>query len=337
MSALMLSASRGVIALALLCWTLVPATASAGGDSGLAGDHSELPAVAAGPPAPLQGPALACDGSSVAQVVGLSGVAMAQAPGQPPRNLACDDVVHACETLITSPGARVGLLADDVFTQVDTDSRLEIGGGPGVSLFLHSGGMRLIDTRGSGSPDYHVGTPNARISGRGGDAELQVGLEHTAAVTLACSHVGTLKVSSAGQGAAAEAGSCREADGRSLRSLAAGEPRIGLPDAMDCGFKVATWDDFAPGDVAAPPFGPAAFPGVGPAQEFRRQPCDIPGSACGKTFTEETGPIVQGGGLNSTGGGGPPPPGVGPALQGGGLNGTGGGGPLPPGVGGVLP
>jgi len=317
-----------MIAAALLCWALAPFSASAGGDAGIGGIRAGLPLVETGPPASLQAPDLACDGSTVAQVVGLSGVVLAQVPGQAPRNLACDDVVRACETLVTSPGARVGLLADDVFAQVDTDSRLEIGGGSGVSLFLHSGGVRLIDTRGADAPDYHVGTPYARISGHGGDAELRVGVQRTSAVTLACSHAGTLHVASGKRDAQAEAGSCREADGRSLRRLQAGEPRIGLPDAMDCGFEVATWKDFAPGDVAAPPFGPAAFPGVAAAQAFRRQPCDIPGSACGKAFPRASGPILQDGGLNSTGGGGALPPGVGaPALQGGGLSSTGSGGP----------
>jgi hypothetical protein len=226
----------------------------------------------------------ACQGDGVvAQVTTVSGAAYAQAPGRDPRSLSCDDAIHACETVVTSPGARVGLLSDDVYFQVDTDTRARLSGSEGApELWLEVGGVRIVDPRGADAPAVRVSTPHVTASGAGVDAELWVRLRGAVDETRVCQHDGALDLSPRAAGPQRlEAGSCAEIGGSALDVAAGAEPAIGVADLLSCDFDVAL--DLTPTDVAAPPFGASAFPDVQAASAFRRDPCDNPGSGCGGT------------------------------------------------------
>ena len=280
-----------------------PGLARAGGDSGMAGAAAPPP-VASGPPTPIQEPDLRCDGSVVAQVVTLSGSVRAQAAGAAPRSLACDDPIRACDTLVTGSGAHVGLLVAGVLAQLDGDSRVSLGAGSSPRLFVHSGGVRLVDPRPATAEPWQVGTPQGPIHGTAGDAEVRVGQEHTASSSSVCLRRGAGHIAASGAAGGVAAGQCAQLEGGELRRAALRAGSIELASALSCPVELAgAAGRFSPGDVAAPPFGLGAFPAVPAADTFRREPCDVPGSICGK-------------GLSGTGGFTDPNPATGPGGPG---------------------
>ncbi len=239
--------------------------------------EEELPAVSSAPPEKAQ-PA-SCQGDSsdvVGRVVATSGSVHAQSPGSDPRSLSCNDVIHACETVITSPGARVGLMSGDVYAHLDSDSQLQIGrDGDLPKLLLRSGNMRLIDARESGAPAIAVSTPHLSTRAQETDTEMFINAD---ANTRVCNHLGSVDVAATAGGAPLSLGaSCAVSNGIDVSAGAASAPSLDVQDAPQCEFQIANL--FTPTDVASPDFGLAAFPGSDPAGNFLRDPCEA--SGCG--------------------------------------------------------
>ena len=238
-----------------------------------------------------------CGGDgAVARVVALSGAVHAQAPGGDPRALSCNDQVNACDTIITSPGARVGLMSQDVLAHVDTDTRLQIGTqNDAPDLFVRSGALRVIDTRASDASNYRVNTPHVSAAGTQGDTEVFVGIQQALARTRVCNHDRDVQLTGAsGQVLNAAAGSCAvAAAGAALQSAPGSAPSIDTTSASPCALELASLVGLLGPDVAqGPPFGLPGFPGVGAPNNFQRGQCDNPGSGCGGSVTPTPPPTV---------------------------------------------
>ena len=128
-------------------------------------------------------------GENAAQVVSLGGAAWAQAPGEDRRALTCDDVVKSCETVITAPGSRVGLLSDDVYTLLGGDSQVVARrGDAGTTLDVKTGSLRVIDARAGDDAALQLRTRDAILrASDDSDAEITVLVEPTGTYTRVCS------------------------------------------------------------------------------------------------------------------------------------------------------
>jgi hypothetical protein len=238
------------------------------------------PSVSAAPPplAPQANAPAPCEGNApVGQVVAVSGAAHAQAPGQAPRSLACDDALRACEELVTEPGASLGFLSGDVLVRVGGGSRVSLGGSEGApDLFVHQGSVRSTDGRPAGAAPVRLVTRDLAASATGADAELEAG---AGAPSRLCAYDGSAAVEAGAASHTLAAGQCLAAEGGGVtRFAAAGAPALGLAGPGFCAYEVALDDSLTPGDVAAPP--PDVFPGGDPAGDAPRDPCDKPGASC---------------------------------------------------------
>lgn len=222
-----------------------------------------------------------CD-ADVAQVVSLGGAAWAQAPGEERRALTCDDVVRSCETIITAPGSRVGILNEDIYTLLGGDSRVvAVEREQGTELELKRGALRVVDARSGDDSQFVLRTRDALFRARDVDAELVLRVEPTGTFTRVCSHEGNVSMTPFG-GAELVAGTaaCAIADASGARLVEGRAPEIEVGSPLGCGLPVARLDErFDPRDVAAPPIG-GSFPGIDPATDLARRPCDSP-SVCG--------------------------------------------------------
>lgn len=233
------------------------------------------------PGAALAGP------TAVGQVVALSGAVQAMAPGADPRTLSCNDTLYEGETLATSPGARVGILFQDVYAQLDTDSQLAVSGqSGGPELKVVSGAVRIVDTRiDSDAPLYVIATPHFSAQGRGGDTEVWVSSATGQSQSRICAREASVRISGTAS-TRVEAGTCVLATSGAMQpSASESKPSIGLAGTSAC---APEFDPvaarFTPYDVAAPPFGLQDFPNVLAADAAPRDPCDQPGSGCSRDF-----------------------------------------------------
>ncbi|MDJ0785427.1 MAG: hypothetical protein QNK05_01395 [Myxococcota bacterium] len=218
-----------------------------------------------------------CQGDGVvAQVVSLGGTAWAQAPGEDRRALTCDDVVRACETVITAPGGRVGLLNEDLYTLLGSDTYARVGeDGEGSHLYLDAGALRLLDARSSDDAKLLVSTRDATLHATRVDADVSLWSRVAGPFTRICTHFGDVGVfPHEGTAVVAGSASCAETDRASAQVLAGADPEIEVGSPLDCGLP-AVADRFDPTDVAAPPL--SGFPGVDVASNIARRPCDATG------------------------------------------------------------
>ncbi len=243
------------------------------------GTEPTPPPVSAAPPAPAPrafAPAVCVGDAPIGQVVSVAGAAHAQAPGEAPRSLACDDALRACEEIVTAPGASLGFLSGDVLVRVGGDSRVALAGAEGApNLFVHQGAVRSTDGRSAGAAPVKLGTRDLAASASGADAELSVG---AAGPSRLCTYAGSAAVEAGATSRTLAAGQCLAAEGGGVASFAAvGEPALGLEAPGFCAFEVALDDSLTP-SVGAPPAD--IFPGGDPADDVPRDPCDEPGSGC---------------------------------------------------------
>ncbi len=216
----------------------------------------------------------ACTGDAsqtVGRVVAKSGQVHAEGADGQRRALACNDVIHPCDTIVTSGGGRVGLLTGDLYAHVDEESRLEIGTeGTLPSLVLQAGAARVIDARADGAEGIPLRTPHLRTTARATDTELWVG----GADTRLCNHVADLDVAARDGGDPYRLGSgCAVSSGSAVAASDAAAPSIDVQDAPGCEIEVARF--FSPSDVALPGF--SSFPDSGAADVFRRDACEASG------------------------------------------------------------
>ncbi|MCP3985610.1 MAG: hypothetical protein GY723_14565 [bacterium] len=217
---------------------------------------------------------LGCDADPdlvVGQVVAKTGAVQAQRPGEDPHSLSCNDVIHACETVITTSGSRVGVLTSDVYAQIDTESRLQIDtDGDQHSLLLRSGALRVIDARGDGAVAMQVATPHLVTQALRTDTELWVS---DAGSTRLCNHTASVQVAGQDGGASLDlTAGCAVSEGQGVSAQAHTAPTINVQDTPSCEVEIAGL--FTPTDVAAPQFGGMVFPNVGAADAFRRGACE---------------------------------------------------------------
>jgi hypothetical protein len=238
------------------------------------------PPVSAAPPPPAPrayAPAACVGDAKVGQVVAVTGTAHAQAPGQPPRPLACDGALLACEEIVTAPGASLAFLSGDVLVRVGGDARVTLAGTEQApDLFVQRGALRSTDGRSVGAAPVQLGSRDLAASASGADAELET---KQAGPSRLCAYAGSAAVEVGATSRSLRAGECLAAEGGGVASFAAaGEPTLGLGAAGFCEFEVALDDSLAPGDVAAPPLD--FFPAGGVGDDVPRDPCDEPGAGC---------------------------------------------------------
>ncbi len=227
-------------------------------------------------------------GPKVAEVVTLSGSAIAAAPDRPDRPLACGDFVYAGERVVTATESRLGLLSDDSFAQLDAETTLAVGLTPAglPDLTLEKGRVRVVDLRSEGAPlRLAVGDIETALigndveaiaSGDAGDARL-------------CSLDRPIQVVNGGAAVEALPGQCVSTRGEEalLATTSAGDS-LPLADAgEECPVSVAFGAasmHFLPIDAAID--GQASEFGVPPSSAGPdRDPCGDPGSAlCGSTI-----------------------------------------------------
>lgn len=222
-----------------------------------------------------------CEGDEsqvVGRVVARDGVAKAYRQGESePRSLSCNDVIHACETVTTEAGARVGILTGNVYAHLGAGSRLQISGAATPQLSLDAGRVRLIDPRKEGSPSLTVRTPHLSVAAQGSDTEFFVNAGGVS--TRLCNHLSSVDVTS-GDSSLAVASACAVSDGDRISEMASADPTIDVQDAPSCEFDVAGLHEPTI-DIAA--FGMPSFPNAGEASGFNRGACEA--SSCGVNVT----------------------------------------------------
>jgi hypothetical protein len=238
------------------------------------------------------GAAYAAD-DALGRVNSVTGQATAQRPGEEPRPLACGDPVYSDDTLRTAPGARVGVMLDDVATHLDAATQVKLGrtaeSQPAATLEV--GKVRMIDPRDAGAP-ARLAALDAHADVVGNDAEAYVFAEKVGPYAMLCEWDSPLSV---GRGdaerLAADPGECVISKPKEPLYVAkAHDERIPAAAPEDCDLtpEIASrtgspLHHLTPADVAAAgpmDSGVAGLGGVNPAVDpaFARNPCDVSGS-----------------------------------------------------------
>jgi hypothetical protein len=240
---------------------------------------------------PATASAQATDDVALGEVVSITGdvIAIEAATGAR-RTLVCGDSLHHGDTVVTSTGARAGLLFDLVYVQLDPGTRLALARDAAgrMDLELDEGRVRVIDPRREGDPLRLVaGTAHARIAGN--DAEAYLLAEKAGTYAMLCEWDDPLQVTRGAESRSASPGECVIAKSREpLYTAKAHDERIAFADADRCEAgmdPLAVADLFSPTDVAAGPLGFDPFPDPVDSGPLDRSPCDEPGSGC-------SGPLV---------------------------------------------
>jgi hypothetical protein len=220
-------------------------------------------------------PLLPASAEITGAVISTTGSAYAEGAGGK-RSLGCRAQVREGERILTEAGARLALVAGDVYVQIDRAANLGIGrnaaGAP--SIEIASGRVRLIDTRSAGGSPFEIRTPHSQASGLGTDTEVVV----SGARTELCEGAADLDVTAREGNASlvARAGQCvTVSSGDSPSTAVKGEATIALAGAEGC-IKVAAVNHFTP-DVAAPPPTIGLAP-IDPDRTFDL--CSDPGAGC---------------------------------------------------------
>ena len=237
----------------------------------------------------------------VGRVAAVAGSVQAEGPDGT-RALACGDAVNAGERLIIGEGARLGVLSDALYAQIDgvggasqVQAGLTDAGLPDWSL--EAGRIRVVDTRGPDAAGAaRLATPHAAARGVASDSEAYVLAEKAGAYSIVCEWGEPLAVTRMGdpdESLTAAPGECAVAKpGEPLYKAAAQEERMGLAGSDGCGMGGLAGVGSGATDLASrfgaplPPvamgFGGAdggLLPPAPPA--FSRQPCDDPGACFG--------------------------------------------------------
>lgn len=254
------------LAIALL--TLAPLAALADGSGTIKTPHSSEA------PKPRTAERADCYGNApLGQVASVQGDVRAVAPDGSSRALACDDVVSACETVVTGAGASAGLLIDDVVVQVGPDSAAVLSARPGPEIAIERGAVRVVDVRDNASDRVQLYTPALSASTGRGDSELL----RTGDSVRVCAHDEPLVITVGDRAQSVPAGSCLETQlAGGLAGFPASAPSVPLDDSGSCPFRVAGAPGLLPPVSSPPPGGP----GVDPFDPPGRDSCDDPGSGC---------------------------------------------------------
>lgn len=185
------------------------------------------------PPGPCTG------GARIGPVVALRGEASVRAPGGESRRLACNDVIRACDEVVTEPGASLSLFAGDVLVRLGPDAGVVVSGTAAAPvLFVVRGAVRSTD--GSGSPAESVQLRSRELTAvaAGADAELEVRPDD--GPSRVCAYTGAAAVTVGASARRVAAGQCLAAKSGGVATFAApGEPVLGLETAGFCSVDVA--------------------------------------------------------------------------------------------------
>jgi hypothetical protein len=259
--------------------------------------------------------AAAAEPAAVGQVVSVSGTAYAETPGGARRALACGDTVRVGDLITTGEDGRVGVLASDVYAQIDSSSsaRFDLAADREPDVALQKGRARLFGSATDAAARHHLETPQASssTSSAGGDTEAYVLSEKAGAYSMLCEWGKPLDVKRIGKPDTllAGPGQCAIAKPREPLYLAkAHAQRIPLAGEAACPTgeligKAA--DRFNLADVSAPP-----PPGGGirpPAIDTGRpdQPCQVAACLGGRGLRVVESPAGNGG-IPGVGNGGIP-------------------------------
>lgn len=221
-------------------------------------------------------------------VAGLVGNARAVSMDGSTRSLACGDTLAAGETVKTGEGSQVGILSNDVYTQLASSSAARVGRTEqgAFSLDLAQGSARVLDSDDSGAAtELRAGTVLAQVDGN--DTEAHRISEKAGLYAMVCEWDQPLSVARNQETLGIEPGDCVVAKARErLYRAPAHAQRIGLAGLDRCqldpgAFALANLSDrFNPADVAALAADVPAFPGPLAITALPRDACDDPGSGC---------------------------------------------------------
>ncbi len=221
----------------------------------------------------------AAHAAPTAEVVALEGRATADAAP-----LSLGDPIAAGSTIRTGTDGKVGILANDVYVQLDPQTvvLLERDSNDRVKLSLQEGRARIIDTRGGGTPGaLRIDDSTAVIAG--GDSEVYVLNEKAGRYAMFCNWTGPVQVTRDPKSLNADPGNCVLSKPREPLYAAKGHdhqiPLLPLP--YDAVLFDAPANHFDTTDVAAGPPGFGFGDPVNPL-EINRDPCDTPGSGCSR-------------------------------------------------------
>lgn len=219
-----------------------------------------------------------------AEVVALQGHATADAA-----TLAVGDPIVAGSLIRTGADSKVGILASDIYVQLDPQTAVLLERDPSghVKLTLQDGRARIVDTRGGGGAAA-LRVDNADSVIAGGDSEVYVLNEKAGRYAMFCNWTGPVQVTRDPKSLRADPGNCVLAKPHEPLYAAKGHdhqiPLLPLP--YDAVLFDAPANHFDTTDVAAGPPGLGFGDPVAPIA-IQRDPCDVPGSGCatGKSFT----------------------------------------------------
>ncbi len=208
-----------------------------------------------------------------AQVASVQGDVRAIAADGSSRALACDDLVKACEQVVTGAGGSAGLIVDDAVVQIGADSQVALSARPAPELAIERGSARVVDERDTAAQRVQLHTPSLSASTSRGDAEITRDGDRV----RVCALDEALVVMARDGAQTVPAGSCAETSVLgALAGSPAGAPSVALGDAGSCPFHVAGIPGLLPPVSAPPPGGP----GIDPFDPPGRDSCDDPGSGC---------------------------------------------------------
>lgn len=258
---------------------------------------------------------------ALGQVTSVAGSVTAQQPGGPLRTLSCGDDVFAGDTIVTSEGARVGMLLGDVLAHAPEKGRLTLArnaaGEPDVTL--EEGRVRLIDPREAG-PAARLAALDTEAAVAGNDVEAYVLSEKVGPYAMFCEWDEPLDTARGDERLTAAPGECVIAKRTEpLYAARAHDQRIAAAPAEECAVDPNILASLAgdparhldPAAVSAPPpvvtAGNAGLGALNPAGASLGpvNACDSPASGCGVFPLAPVGlvepPAVGGGGPGSGG------------------------------------
>ncbi|HTO06159.1 MAG TPA: hypothetical protein VMR86_03805 [Myxococcota bacterium] len=213
-----------------------------------------------------------------AEVVALEGKASANASA-----LAVGDPIAAGSVIRTGSDGKVGILASDIYVQLDPQSAVLLEDDAGrVKMTLQEGRARIVDTR-KNAPAGSLSIDRARSAVAGGDSEVYVLNEKAGRYAMFCNWTGPVQVTRDPSSLSVDPGHCvLSKPHEALYGAQGHEHQIPLlPLPFDAVLFDAPANHFDTTDVAA---GPPGF-GFGDPMtplDRTRDPCDTPGSGCKK-------------------------------------------------------
>lgn len=244
---------------------------------------SVVAALAAG----LTAASAGAQGRVVGEVASVAGMALAQAPGEEVRSLACGDPIYAGDLIVTGEDSSLGILSGDFWTGLgaDTEMTFETTQAGAPRLDLAEGQIRVIDASAASPTPARVSAPGLVAPNAGRDTEALAFTEKVGTVAMICGWDDPLQVSAAGPAGGAlgiQPGECAVAKPKEAL-YSAPASHAALPVSADAACAAEPYQVAGPhfvpqqvAAVAAPP--PAYSAAVSPFQGPSYAPCQL--AAC---------------------------------------------------------